>query len=226
MTVKNVSLKVLVEAAYGVQGSRVVGGPGWVSSDRFDIEAKGTAGASKPQVWLMLRSLLADRFKVILRNEVRELPLYSLELGKKADRSFRSWPTRIARTFQCPCRRMAPLLFHAEPSSGLGDPRGVFWEAGRCPFPESPMVCREPWNVPWSIRPGSPELITSTCSGRRKVTSQGRAGKAKAGSQSRRSSLGLPSSRRYKSSWGLRLVARKGAAQILVIDHAERPSGN
>jgi hypothetical protein len=153
LSVKNVSLKMLVEAAYGVQGSRVVGGPGWVSSDRYDIVAKGAGGASTQQVWLMLRSLLADRFKVSLRSEVREFPIYSLGVGKSGPKLSRQ-PTQIAKTPQPPSCRIAPLLFHAEPFSRHGGLREVCWEARKYPFPESPMVSRAFWNVPWSIRPG------------------------------------------------------------------------
>jgi uncharacterized protein (TIGR03435 family) len=49
--------------------------PRWLASDRFDVIAKGRGDATKAEVWLMLRALLAERFKLAARREQRELPL-------------------------------------------------------------------------------------------------------------------------------------------------------
>ncbi len=82
LTVRNASLKMLIEAAYSTQDERIFGGPAWLASDRFDVMAKGRSDATKAEVWLMLRELLADRFKLVTRNEQRELPFYALEIAK------------------------------------------------------------------------------------------------------------------------------------------------
>jgi uncharacterized protein (TIGR03435 family) len=74
----NVTLRQLIIGAYGVQSFQVFDGPSWITSDRFDITAKAEGAPSPEQMNLMLRSLLADRFKLVVRHEQRELPIYTL----------------------------------------------------------------------------------------------------------------------------------------------------
>jgi uncharacterized protein (TIGR03435 family) len=84
------TLRGLVAAAYGTPQPlplyRVVGGPGWIDSDRFDVDARVSSDltdlAGKPG-WSargqqMLRALLAERFRLVARREERELPSYAL----------------------------------------------------------------------------------------------------------------------------------------------------
>jgi uncharacterized protein (TIGR03435 family) len=61
----------------------VSGGPKWLDSERFDIVAKTPQGATKEQVRVMLQNLLANRFKLTLHHETKELPIYALVLGSK-----------------------------------------------------------------------------------------------------------------------------------------------
>jgi uncharacterized protein (TIGR03435 family) len=83
----NYYLKSLI---YGLkQFYQIVGGPGWIDSEGFDIEAKVVvAGGSTPQPLTrelrkqMLRSLLADRFKLAVHNETRELSVYELVVAR------------------------------------------------------------------------------------------------------------------------------------------------
>jgi uncharacterized protein (TIGR03435 family) len=95
----NVRLRDLVSEAYRVRGFQVVGGPPWVSSDRFDIEAKAEDSTSFAPVWradgtrapndtpfLMLRELLKERFKLVAHTETREGPIYALVMAR-ADRA-------------------------------------------------------------------------------------------------------------------------------------------
>lgn len=73
----------LVADAYGVKRSQILGGPKWVDTERFDIVAKVPAGATKQRVRLMLQNLLAERFKLELHRENRELPIYALVVSAK-----------------------------------------------------------------------------------------------------------------------------------------------
>jgi uncharacterized protein (TIGR03435 family) len=81
-----IPLRQLIAMAYGSPGQplpafRIIGGPAWMNSDRFDIVAKAEGdiqpGSNSP-LPLMLRALLADRFKLVVHNESRELPIYAL----------------------------------------------------------------------------------------------------------------------------------------------------
>ena len=60
----NYPLESIIRYAYGVQPFRVVGLPGWTHSERFDIAAKAASPITEPERTGMMRSLLADRFKV------------------------------------------------------------------------------------------------------------------------------------------------------------------
>jgi bla regulator protein BlaR1 len=81
-TATNFPLKGLITRAYRLQSNQVEGGPSWVSSDGFDIEAKAEGNPPPEQVLLMVRALLAERFKLKLRTETRQLPIYALELAR------------------------------------------------------------------------------------------------------------------------------------------------
>jgi len=82
-TATNAPLRVLIMMAYSVADWQMSGGPGWMNSKYFDIEAKPERPASREQIFQMLRSLLSDRFQLKLHKETREVPVYTLaETGK------------------------------------------------------------------------------------------------------------------------------------------------
>jgi uncharacterized protein (TIGR03435 family) len=87
----NVSLLELIPFAYGIAqlsaNTRVVGGPAWVSSDRFDIVAKAEGTPSPEQMRTMVRALLTDRFKLSAHNELRDIPVYALVMAR-GDKAF------------------------------------------------------------------------------------------------------------------------------------------
>jgi bla regulator protein BlaR1 len=96
---RNVPLRSLIATAYGdprpLPLYRILGGPSWIDSDGFDIEAKAAdnfaeregAPAFSTSGRLMLRSLLAERFKLIVHEETRQLPLYRLVLARRDGRT-------------------------------------------------------------------------------------------------------------------------------------------
>jgi len=78
----NVTLKRSIIGAYSVGPNQVVGGPDWIDSDRFDINAKAGDDAGDRRLSLMLQSLLAERFHLVLHRETRPLSAYVLEVAK------------------------------------------------------------------------------------------------------------------------------------------------
>ena len=93
---RNMTVRGIVAMAYGTPQPlplfRVVGGPGWLDTDRYDIDAVPPADVAPtltppwpPQGQAMLRALLADRFKLAARQQTRDLPAYELVLAN-ADR--------------------------------------------------------------------------------------------------------------------------------------------
>jgi uncharacterized protein (TIGR03435 family) len=81
LTYTNVSLKNVLINAYDVNDYQI-NGPKWLDGERFDIVAKIPQGATKEQFRLMLQNLLAERFKLALHHETKELPMYALVVGK------------------------------------------------------------------------------------------------------------------------------------------------
>jgi len=79
------SMKNLLMTAYGLPINQV-SGPSWIDSERYDITAKVPPGATKEQVNVMLQNLLADRFKLAVHRETKDLPLYELVVAKNGSK--------------------------------------------------------------------------------------------------------------------------------------------
>lgn len=92
----NVRLQMVIAVAYGLPFQtfgtpRISGGPEWVRSERFDIEARAESGAlpaglpsteRERRMRVMLRNLLADRFKLSVHTDMREMPVYAVMVAK------------------------------------------------------------------------------------------------------------------------------------------------
>jgi len=79
----NVTLSMLLRTAYQLKGpEQMSGAPDWSDSEHFDIEAKAAGNPTREQNSLMMQSLLADRFKLVVHRETRQLPVYALVLSK------------------------------------------------------------------------------------------------------------------------------------------------
>ncbi|HYA16162.1 MAG TPA: TIGR03435 family protein [Bryobacteraceae bacterium] len=76
-----ISLFDLIRSAYEVKAFQI-SGPDWLNSTRFDIVAKIPDGVPKERVPAMLKSLLAERFKLATHTEKREHSIYALVAGK------------------------------------------------------------------------------------------------------------------------------------------------
>jgi len=76
-----VSLKQLIQWAYQVTDIQVSGGPGWMDSSFFEMEAKTDGAHTRDELLQMLQPALAERFKVALHRETKQLPVYVLHAG-------------------------------------------------------------------------------------------------------------------------------------------------
>jgi len=82
----NMALRFLISNAFSVRPNRLIGGPSWIDTDRYDIETRAPETASDEQIRLMLRTLLAERFKLVTRTESREQPAYALVVARSDGR--------------------------------------------------------------------------------------------------------------------------------------------
>ena len=89
--VTNAALRQIIQIAYQIQPFQLVGGPNWIGDERFDIVAKapantpiiGPPGSASPgPMQVMMRNLLAERFKLKVHTESRDMPIYALVLAR------------------------------------------------------------------------------------------------------------------------------------------------
>lgn len=79
-----VTLKFLIQQAYGVRDFQISGGPGWIDTLRFDLNATSAevTEGQRDAMQMRMRNLLADRFQLKLTRETREMPVYALVVAK------------------------------------------------------------------------------------------------------------------------------------------------
>lgn len=118
LTGSNVTAAMLIRFAYGLPDFQTTGGPGWLDADHFDILAKGEGDPPLEQQRLMLRRMLAERFKLVVHTETRDLPMYALVTARNDG----SLGRQLRRT-QTDCDRAAqPALGLIGPSPSNGPP--------------------------------------------------------------------------------------------------------
>lgn len=78
----NATMVDLIRTAYRVNADNVIGGPNWLEYDRFDVIAKAPTDTSPETVSPMLQALLADRFKLVVRNDTQPVTGHVLALGR------------------------------------------------------------------------------------------------------------------------------------------------
>jgi len=79
----NTTVRDLMVFAYGVHIRQIAGGPGWMETDKYDVNGKPEGGLpNNSQFRMMIQKLLADRFQLAFHHEKRELTVYALMVGK------------------------------------------------------------------------------------------------------------------------------------------------
>jgi uncharacterized protein (TIGR03435 family) len=179
------SLQALIRYAYGVEDYRIAGGPKWLEGDKFSVVYK----PSGPQANLMLRALLAERFKLAVHTETKELPVYALRVAKngpKMEKADKPGGTSSGGAMIRGTMDMSTFVSYL--SSTLG--RRVMDET-ELTGPYTLSLKWTPDDQPTPASDGAPSLVTA-----------------------------------IQEQLGLRLESTKGPVEILVIDHAEKPSAN
>jgi uncharacterized protein (TIGR03435 family) len=102
-TASGANMQMLVAQAYGIQNFQIVGAPDWFTNDRFEIDAKMESSVADALAKMsqddrtqarqkMLQALLADRFKLTIHRESKELPAYTLTIGKNGSKLVEAKP--------------------------------------------------------------------------------------------------------------------------------------
>jgi uncharacterized protein (TIGR03435 family) len=210
-TATNMTVQQLIAAASGIPTTRVFDGPGWVSSDRYDIAAKAVGNPTTEETGKLIQALLRERFNLSARVEQRELPVYALVMARADGRiGPRLWRSDA----ECPKRvPVTTTNLAARPVCGLPllVSKGVsFFLAGDIP----PSTIAQAL----SGAAGRPVLDRTGLSGRFDISVDWASGPDVDG--------GVPVFTAVQEQLGLRLESTTAPLDVVIIDRVERPSEN
>jgi len=204
----NVTLKMLISLAYDLPEDRILQGPSWLDSDKYDIVAKPDADAGHPvdtsmgAIRTRTQGLLADRFKLAIHKDTRQLTIFKLLVDKDGPKHLEAAkgnsPDWVNNGHHVSCLDVTMELFA----------KGFLTEQMRFPVIDQTGIKGSfDFSMDWAPEEHSP----------------GRPGAEPA-------ALSGPSGPSFLSALreqlGLKLEAGKGPVEVLIVDHAERPSAN
>ena len=215
----NIPLQELITMAYRIRDFQLSGAPSWLRSERYDIEGKSGAKAGPDELTAMLKPLLQSRLNLKFHFETKELPVYSLEVTKpgrliEAEGACGPTPDGLpdpAKLPNGPCGFLFILPGHVmgqkvaisrfvEALSRLTD-RVVLDHTGLSGKYDVSLAYPSPGIAAPGPPDGMPPLPPVDPNGPSLFTA-------------------------LQEQLGLKLESRKGRAEIIVIDHVERPSAN
>ena len=79
---RNIPIRLMIQVAYRIKADQIVGGPGWLETDRYDMEAKAEKPSSADELHVMLMNMLGDRLQLKFHHEKREMRIYALSVDK------------------------------------------------------------------------------------------------------------------------------------------------
>jgi len=204
-TAESMTLRMLIENAYDVRSHQVSGGPSWIASDRFSIDARAAGDKPMnppiPHMREMVQALLAERFHLHVRKEIRNEPIYELTLDKGGSKL--KPDTTVSHTGGIHEGRSEVKGM----SASLEDLTFVLSKRlGRSVVDKTGLSGPFDFDMKWesdadSQRETSPDNIPPD-----------------AGDLAIFDAL--------RSQLGLKLVASNGPVEVLVIEHAEKPDAN
>jgi uncharacterized protein (TIGR03435 family) len=206
----NLSIKDVIQFAYGIPDSQILGGPSWLDSAMYDIDAKSDVSVdvrlkalptadAQHQKQLMVQALLAERFQLKTHEETRQLPLFDLVIAKGG---LRFQPDNsVGNTVDTGRNRL-----HI---SGMQDTvailaRELAQVLGRVVVDKTGVSGSYDLKLRWTPDNASPPMLN--------------------GAPDPNAPPDLFTA--IQEQLGLKLESAKGPVQVLVIDHIERPSEN
>jgi uncharacterized protein (TIGR03435 family) len=205
----NTPLSWLITFSYGVHGRQILGGPGWIDADKFDILAKpdGEGQPNDKQWKIMIQKMLADRFKLSFHHEKKELSVYAIVLGKNGPKLTKSEgdPNGL------PGIGFGRLGVMGARNANMSDLAQIFQSAvlDRPVVDQTGLSGRFDFQLKWT-----PDENQFT----------GLGVKPPPGADNPDASPDLFTA--IQEQLGLRLIATKANVDVLVIDRAEKPSEN
>ncbi|HEY2382831.1 MAG TPA: TIGR03435 family protein [Terriglobia bacterium] len=222
LLMENFAPRTLIVLAYGVGDYQVAGGPSWIGSDRFDVQAKAEGNATVQQMeGPMLQSLLVERFKLAFHRETQQLPVYELT------RSNTNAKLQLTKDGSCTTYSLAAP---APPPPAPGAPGTVF-----CGFPHLTQAgtnrAIDGTGVSMATLAGN---IARTVR-RAVIDKTGLTGAYDLHLEWTEAPMNIPNPdvsdrpsifTAVTEQLGLKLESAKVPVEVIVIDHVERPSAN
>lgn len=230
------TLQDLIQAAYGSfsngvpQPTQVAGGPAWINSDHYDIEAKAAGASRADQMRAMLQSLLEDRFNLRVHRETREIPVYALTVAKSG---LKLQPLKEACTPRDPMNPPSPPAPGQKPPNICGTPsirfkgQHVTWDLHAASMTEFASYLNFPFRtldrtvIDKTGVAGIFDFHMEFKPDGATPFLEGRGGPSPTAEDPAGESIFTAI-----QELGLKLESAKGPAEFLVIDRVEKPSGN
>jgi bla regulator protein blaR1 len=233
------NLLMLLMEAYGVNPHEITGAPDWLNSERYDIEAKTdrstadelfklNAEERRAERQRMLQALLADRFKLVVHRETKELPVYVLAVAKGGPKFHEAKPgDTYPNGMKLPGGHggaglmfmgMGELTAQGLPIAPLV--RELSLQLGRTVIDKTGLTGEYDFSLKWTSD------VTVGAFGERLAPSGTEGSHPGAGGTSEPESSAPSIFPAIQDQLGLKLESEKGPVEILVIDHVEKPSAN
>jgi uncharacterized protein (TIGR03435 family) len=213
-TAKNAAVRGLIQEAYRLKDDRILGGPGWLDAERYDIIAKPSAPVSDDEGRIMLQTLLADRFHFQAHRETREFRAYALSIAKNG--------LKIKEATDSNCVP-APVGLPSGPKPKAGYCGGSVVTYGQL---TSRKVSMMRFAGALEEIMGRPVSDMTGLKGVFDIELKWAPDETQFGGKGKNDDSGGPSIFAALHELGLALEARKIAGDVLVIDHVERPAEN
>jgi uncharacterized protein (TIGR03435 family) len=206
LTIRNLPLRTIIGAAYGIAEYRI-SGPRWIEQERFDILAETDPPVTgEDQMLPLLQPLLAERFRLAMHRDTKQLRAYVLTVGTNGPK------------FEAADAGGTGLPFKKANKSG-----GARIHSAHLTMPQFAEILSRRLGYPVLDRTGlaGAYSVTLEWAAENKVTKPGKTGKAEPDTD--RPSIFTA----LHDQMGLRLQARKAPVEIFVIDHIEKtPTAN
>ena len=236
----NASVMLLIQFAYAAHdsahwlplpASQIVGGPSWMSSPGYDIEAKAEPDTDRKNLWLMLQTLLADRFQLKMHRETRQLPIYELTVAKSGPKLPPAKPADcVAQPSEGPPHTPGKVDCGYVSGPFQGNGKGLQIQGRKVRIPDLIRELSSVLGRPIMDRTGFTgdfDLHLSFTPSDALLGFPGFGGPGDPGGPRLASDPNLPDIfAALEEQVGLKLVQAKGPVDVLVVDRVERPSAN
>ncbi|MGA7341935.1 MAG: TIGR03435 family protein [Terracidiphilus sp.] len=230
ISVTGVPPQMLLREAFGVSIDRLVGGPGWMTSDRFDIDAKVAPedapklkALSGPQRWAMFIPVFEDRFGLKFHHESRNLTQYVLVVSKSGLKMKEATPgNSYPDGVHPPSGGGGAGLMRMQPGelTGQAVPIGILvrqlsFTLGSTVVDQTGVTGKYDLDLKWTPDVGSGSMPAAPDGGQ-----------PGAATPPVPDGSGPSLFTALEEQLGLKLEARKVPADVIVIDHIDQPSPN